>query len=204
MRIPVPGPRDVWQLLERSGDAVEQLLGAVPRLVSLLDDAERLVTRAGRLVDDIDATRVAADAVVARTDETVARADATLGSTGPVVRRSEELLAVLEPLNERLVTLLDALEPSLTRLQPVLERLAETTSPHEVDALVELIDHLPALARRMEVDIIPVLDSLSSVAPDLHDLLDVSRELNEMLAKIPGMGRVKDRVEKQQEAEGRG
>jgi hypothetical protein len=56
----------------------------------------------------------------------------------------------------------------------------------------------------MEVDIVPVLDSLSTVAPDLHDLLDVSRELNEMLAKIPGMGRVKDRVEKQQEEEGRG
>lgn len=197
MRLPVPGPRDVWQLLERGGDAVEQLLGAVPRLVSLLDDAERLVSRASRLVDDIDATRTSADAVVARTDETVIRADT-------VVARSDELLAVLEPLNERLLVLLDSLEPPLTRLQPVLERLAETTAPHEVDAMVELIDHLPALARKMETDIIPVLDSLSTVAPDLHDLLDVSRELNEMLAKIPGMGRVKDRVEKQQEEEGRG
>jgi hypothetical protein len=56
----------------------------------------------------------------------------------------------------------------------------------------------------MEVDIVPVLDSLSTVAPDLHDLLDVSRELNEMLAKIPGMGRVKDRVDKQQAEDGRG
>ena len=197
MRLPVPGPRDVWQLLERGGDAVEQLLGAVPRLVSLLGDAELLVSRAGRLVDDIDATRTSADAVVARTDETVTRADG-------VVERSDALLALLEPLNARLGTLLDSLEPPLTRLQPVLERLAETTAPHEVDAMVELIDHLPALAHKMEVDIVPVLDSLSTVAPDLHDLLDVSRELNEMLAKIPGMGRVKDRVEKQQEEEGRG
>jgi len=197
MRLPVPGPRDVWQLLERGGDAVEQLLGAVPRLVSLLDDAERLVARAGRLVDDIDATRTSADAVVVRTDETVTRADGVVG-------RSDELLAVLGPLNERLVTLLDSLEPPLTRLQPVLERLAETTAPHEVDAMVELIDHLPALARKMETDIVPVLDSLSTVAPDIHDLLDVSRELNEMLAKIPGMGRVKDKVDEQQEEEGRG
>lgn len=197
MRLPVPGPRDVWQLLERGGDAVEQLLGAVPRLVSLLDDAERLVTRARRLVDDIDATRTSADEVVARTDETVTRADTVVG-------RSDALLSQLEPLNARLGTLLDSLEPPLTRLQPVLERLAETTAPHEVDAMVELIDHLPSLAHKMEVDIVPVLDSLSTVAPDLHDLLDVSRELNEMLAKIPGMGRVKDRVDRQQEAEGRG
>lgn len=204
MRLPVPGPRDVWQLLERGGDAVEQLLGAVPRLVSLLDDAERLVVRASRLVEDIDATRTAADAVVARTEQTVTRANAVVSGSEPVVRRSEELLSVLAPLHVRLATLLDTLEPPLTRLQPVLERLAETTAPHEVDAMVELIDHLPALAHKMEVDIVPVLDSLSSVAPDLHDLLDVSRELNEMLAKIPGLGRVKERVEKQQAEEGRG
>ena len=33
----------------------------------------------------------------------------------------------------------------------------------------------------------------------LHDLLDVSRELNLMLARLPGMGRVKRRVDEQQE-----
>lgn len=197
MRLPVPGPRDVWQLLERGGDAVEQLLGAVPRLVPLLDEAERLVARAGRLVADIDATRTAADAVVTRTGQTVTLADGVVG-------RSGELLALLELLNARLGALLDSLEPPLTRLQPMLERLAETTAAHEVDAMVELIDHLPSLAHKMEVDIVPVLDSLSTVAPDLHDLLDVSRELNEMLAKIPGMGRVKERIERQQEADGRG
>jgi hypothetical protein len=124
--------------------------------------------------------------------------------TGPEVRGSEELLGTLEPLNQRLAGLLDSLEPPLTRLQPTLERLAETTAPHEVDAMVELIDHLPRVAHRMDTDILPILDSLGTVAPDLHDLLDVSRELNEMLAKIPGMSRVKDRVDEQQAAEGRG
>ena len=33
----------------------------------------------------------------------------------------------------------------------------------------------------METDVIPIMDSLSTVSPDLHDLLAVSRELNEML-----------------------
>jgi hypothetical protein len=32
---------------------------------------------------------------------------------------------------------------------------------------------------------------LSSVAPDLHDLLDTSRELNEMLARVPGISRLR-------------
>jgi DNA repair ATPase RecN len=191
MRLPpVPGPRDVLALVERGGDAVEQLLGAVPRLVSLLDDAEALVRRAGGLVDGIDATRSAADEVVERTDGTV--------------RRADELLAAATRHNERLAALLDRLEPPLTLLQPTLDRLAETTDAREVDAMVELVDHLPALAHKMDVDIVPVLDSLSSVAPDLHDLLDVSRELNQMLGQIPGLSRMKARIDKQQEADGRG
>ena len=191
MRLPpVPGPRDVLALMERGGEAREQLLGAAPRLVSLVDDAETLVRRADGLVDHIDATSTAADGVVGRADAALTRAD--------------ELLTSLVPLNERLAALLDRLEPPLTRLQPTLDRLAETTDTREVDALVELVDHLPALAHKMDVDIIPVLDSLSSVAPDVHDLLDVSRELNEMLGQIPGLGRMKARIDKQQEAEGRG
>ncbi len=51
-------------------------------------------------------------------------------------------------------------------------------------------------AAKMETDVIPILESLTSVAPDLHDLLDVSRELNEMLAKLPGMGAIKRRVDR--------
>ena len=40
-----------------------------------------------------------------------------------------------------------------------------------------------------------MLTTLGSVAPDLHELLNVSRELNEILGKIPGVGRLKRRVE---------
>jgi hypothetical protein len=93
----------------------------------------------------------------------------------------------------RLVELLDGLEPSLTALQPTLQRLAETTDPREVDALVGLVDRLPVLAEQVERDVLPVMQALSSVAPDLHDLLDTSRELNEMLTKVPGISRLRGR-----------
>jgi hypothetical protein len=42
------------------------------------------------------------------------------------------------------------------------------------------------------------------VAPDLHDLLDVSRELNDMLAGLPGIGRIKKRIDEEQAEQGRG
>ena len=50
----------------------------------------------------------------------------------------------------------------------------------------------------MERDLLPVMRTLGTVAPDVHDLLDVSRELNGMLGKLPGMGRIKKRVDEQQ------
>jgi ABC-type transporter Mla subunit MlaD len=158
MRLPpIPGPRDVVQLVDR--------------VTGLLTAAEQLLVDAGELIARIERTRASADDVVARTESTVTRADDLIGR----------------------------LEPSLTRLQPTLERLAETTDPREVDAMVSLVDQLPLVAAKMETDIIPVLHTLTSVSPDLHDLLDVSRELNEMLAKLPGMGRIKKRVDEQQE-----
>jgi hypothetical protein len=62
-----------------------------------------------------------------------------------------------------------------------------------------LIDHLPTVTLQVERDVLPVMASLGSVAPDLHELLDVSRELNEILGKIPGIGRLKRRVEEEDE-----
>ena len=120
-----------------------------------------------------------------------------------VVGRAAELVGRVDAVTRRIEPLLDGLEPPLTRLQPVLERLAETTDPHEVDALVQLVDHLPRLADRMESDVLPMLDSLNTVAPDLHELLNVSRELNEMLSQIPGLSRMRKFLGREPDEEGR-
>jgi ABC-type transporter Mla subunit MlaD len=180
----IPGPRDLLALGERAGELLEQLVGAVPRLAALLQAAERVVADIGDLVAGIDETLGAADAVIARAAAATTSADA--------------LLLAAAAAEARLADLLDRLDPSLTALQPTLARLAETTDPREVDALVSLIDRLPVLAEQVERDVVPVMRTLSSVSPDLHDLLDVSRELNEMLAKLPGMRRIRKRVDEEQ------
>jgi hypothetical protein len=126
--------------------------------------------------------------------------DATVARTAPVVAGIRTATTEVDVLVvsgaaavARLVELVDRVGPSLTSLQPTLERLAETTDPAEVDALVGLVDRLPMLAEQVERDVVPVMQALSSVAPDLHDLLDTSRELNEMLAKVPGISRLRGR-----------
>ena len=75
---------------------------------------------------------------------------------------------------------------------------AERDDPDEVAALVRMVDHLPELTARLEEDVLPIMGTLGSVAPDLHDLLAVSRELNDMLAKLPGFGRIKKRIDEEQ------
>ena len=193
----LPGPRDLVTLVERSS---EQLVALLPRATELLGN-ERLLRDASALIDRIETTRLEAQALVDRS-----------GHPGPG-RRAGDRPRADDPARGRAAGgagadrrarggLLESMEPSLLKLQPTLERLAETTDPREVDAMVAMIDQLPMLAAKIETDVIPVLNTLTTVSPDLHDLLDVSRELNLMLAKLPGMGRVKRRVDEQQEPRG--
>jgi hypothetical protein len=220
MRLPVPGPRDVLSALERGSEQVEALLGAVPRVLALLDQAEALAARASVIVDRVEGVADAATAEVARVGEVVDAATAEVARVGGVVdaaaTRVESVGAVVDAAAAqiervdtvvggaavqagRAAALIDTLEPPLTALQPTLQTLADTTHPDEVAALVTLVDHLPAVTMQVERDVLPVLASLGSVAPDLHELLDVSRELNEILGKIPGIGRLKRRVEEEEE-----
>jgi ABC-type transporter Mla subunit MlaD len=238
MRLPVPGPRDVMSALERGSEQVEALLGAVPRMLALLDEAEALVARASAIVDRVEVVADAATAEVARVSVVVDGAVAQIDRVGSVADDAQKQIdrvgsvaddaqkqidrvgSVADDAQkqidrvgsvvggaavqaDRAAALLDVLEPPLTTLQPTLQTLADTTHPEEVAALVTLVDHLPAVTEQFERDILPVLATLGSVAPDLHDLLDVSRELNEILGKIPGLGRIKRRVEEEDEDNGR-
>jgi hypothetical protein len=180
MRLAVPGPRDLLGVLERGAGQLETLLGVVPRIVALLDDAEAQLRRIGPILDRVEAVTVAAAAEVVRVSAVADGAEVQV---------------------ERVRLLMDRFEPSLTRLQPTLETLADTTSPDEVTALVRLVDQLPELTERLETDVLPVLGTLGSVAPDLRHLLAASRELNEIIGKVPGFGRLKRRVEEENDEE---
>lgn len=195
MRLPVPGPRDVISALERGGGQVEALLGAVPRALALLDRAETLVDRAEGLLARTSAAVDQVDAVVEAAAVEVARVGVVVDGAAMQVDRAATVLDGATVEAARVAALGDLLEPPLTKLQPTLQTLADTTHPDEVAALVTLVDHLPALTEQVERDLLPVLRTLESVAPDLHDLLNVSRELNEIIGKIPGFGRIKRRIE---------
>ncbi|MDO9377614.1 MAG: hypothetical protein Q7T56_02100 [Nocardioidaceae bacterium] len=189
MRLPIPGPRDVLRVTEQGWSALEEVISMVPRLGAVLTDVEQIVAQARQVVAAVDLTRARADAVVVHTERVVETAEALVGGAGLLTARAERLL--------------DAFEPALATLQPTLQTLADSTSEKEVDALVALVDLTPQLVKHLDEDIVPILGTMNSVAPDLRDLLDVSRELNELIGSLPGLGRVKKKIEEQQEDEDR-
>lgn len=181
----IPGPNDLFNIAGHGYQAAERAIALVPRLVAVVGDVEQIMVRVHTLIGDIETTNRRAGAVVGRTETVVTRA-------ATVVGRTEKLTGALVPLLEKF-------QPALDKLEPMIARLASTTSPAEVDAMVKLIDTLPDISEKMRTDILPVLDTLGTVAPDLRDLLDVSKELNEMLGAVPGLGRIKKKIEERQE-----
>ncbi len=182
-----PGPNDLRKVAEQGYEAAERAISLVPRLVAIVGEVEQLMAAVHTLVADITATNRRAAAVVARTETVVTRAEAVLG-------RTEEVTGALFPLADRF-------QPILDQLQPIAARLAATTSPREVDAVVKLIDTLPEITDKVRADIVPILDTLGTVAPDVRDLLDLAKELSEMLGAIPGLGRIKKKIEERQDQE---
>lgn len=178
--LPIPSPSQLLSLVPRGLAAAEQAIGLVPRVVTLLTRVEEVVTQAEQSVLRID--QVQRDA-----------AEVVVGSAAVVVDAAT--------VSRRVSDLLDAFEPALVKLQPVLDRLARSTDPDEVAAVVTLINLLPEIIGSVRTDILPILNTMNTVAPDLRDLLDVSKELNEILGAVPGLGRMKRKIEERQELE---
>lgn len=95
---------------------------------------------------------------------------------------------------DRVEPLIAEFEPTLRVLHPVLRRLAETTDPEEVEAMVRLVNDLPELVAKIHVDVLPVMTTLGSVPDDVRELIVTSKELNEIIASVPGMSRMRQRA----------
>lgn len=205
----LPDPRDLITVAGVAPALLQDAVTSIPRVLRLLDAAEQLVDRADVLITGIEQTRKAADALIAGVERTresadalVERTDRTLDEANELIVRSAGTVGSAEPTAKRAAALVDSLEPSIQALQPTLQTLARTTGEHEVAAAVEMIDKLPRLAEALEKDLMPMLANLQSVAPDMHQLLDVVTELNELVLRLPGMGRLRRKVQEDEETAG--
>lgn len=195
----LPGPGDVIRLAGQTFEAVQTAVGLVPRIVLIVGEVETVIGRVQRIIGEVEAIQVRVTATLDRVGEIQAGVDDVRRNAAALVDRTGVVVDDAAALSARLEPIVLAYEPILHLLQPPLARLAATTSEQEVDAMVALIDMLPSIVGKLDRDILPVLDTLATVAPDLRDLLDVSKELNELIGSVPGLGRVKKRIEERQQ-----
>ncbi len=156
MPLSLPGPSSLIGAAGKGIDALEQAVSLVPRLNVIVTEVENILLRVQTVLDNLEVTQRRADAAIDQTAAVVARAGDLTTRAGPLLDQLEQF------------------EPTLLRLQPILERLADTTDPDEVAAIVAVVDLLPERVEKLHTDIVPILDTFGTVAPDLRDLLDVS------------------------------
>ncbi|NEM08947.1 hypothetical protein GCU54_23600, partial [Geodermatophilus normandii] len=133
-----------------------------------------------------DAAIGAVEATQQKADAAITAVDAITGRARGAVERAEGAVGGAEGLVGRIDPLLAGYEEPLSRLAPSVRRLAETLEPHEVEALVALVDRLPTLVTHLDESMMPVLESLADVGTDVHDLVDTMQDIREVVKGFPG------------------
>ncbi|WP_433316549.1 hypothetical protein ACQP0U_06180 [Micromonospora sp. CA-269861] len=170
------------QVLTDAETAVREVAVISAAATTAIDTATEVATAAAVVVAEADRVSRAAGTVVAEADRVASRAAVTVGTAAEAAAAAGELLA--------------AYEPALRRAAPMAGRFVEELSHEEISAAIHLIDELPKLKEHLTADILPILATLDRVGPDLHDLLDVTRDLKLAVAGIPGLGMLRRRGEK--------
>ena len=189
---------------------------AASRISLVAERAETLIDRVGAVVDEADETlrrtRLVMDAATAAVEEATAVASSAgtvVDSAGAVATRAALVIdetAVVSTTAERLVRqvattaaeagdLLDGYAPTLRKAAPLAARFVGELTAEEVTAAIRLIDELPRLRHHLANDVLPLLGKLDQVGPDMHSLLEVTRDLHLAIAGIPGLRMLRRRGE---------
>lgn len=178
------------RMIDQVAGTVTDAEGVVRRVDGTIDSAEGVVARVGATVDTADELVLDAGPLIERVVPLIDFADSALAPVKPVV---EALLvdAELDPevarrVATRLTEVLVWADKTVSLLEPIADEVLESVDPEEIKAVVKFIDHLPALGESLETDIMPVLASMDTVAPEVHQILEVAQQCLEAVAGIPG------------------
>lgn len=202
--LPVLGPSELAaafrSVLGWTDEAVGVVADLPARVAALVGEAERLVDRVGVTLDRVDAavTHVeevadragevaeAADAVVVRVAGVADTADRLVERVAPITGAAEAVLESVGATGAEAHALLETFRPITERGAPLLQHFVDEFSVQELQALIRLIDQVPRFAEHLESDVMPVLAKLDQVGPDVHELLDVLKDVRLAIQGVPG------------------
>ena len=167
-------------------EAVQVVADLPARVAALMDEAERLVTRAGDTLDRVDDVTGRVDAVVDRVERATGNAEQVVERIIPITGAADAVLESVGATSAGAQALLEVFQPMAERGAPLLQHFIDEFSVDELHALIRLIDHVPQFTEHMEADIMPVLAKLDQVGPDVHELLDVLKDVRLAIEGLPG------------------
>ena len=167
--------------VERSGRVVDGAERTVAGAAGVIAEAESTVERSGRVVDGAERTVAGAEQAISRADTTV----------------SDAARAIVEAVQatHAAMALLDTWRPIAEQAAPLAGRFIQEFSAEELHAAIRAIDQLPALTAHLQNDVMPLLATLDRAGPDVHELLDVVKDVRETIAAIPGFTFLRKRGE---------
>lgn len=178
---------------------VDQVAESASGALALVPAATALLARASALLDRADALADHAQLVISRIDEVVTASDATVERVNVVTTKADRSMAGATGLVDRADSLLSSVEPVARQGIPIAQQIVASLSPAEVDAVVKMIDTLPTLLGHLEDDVLPLLQQLDAVGPDVHAILETVQDLAERIEALPGMGLLRRRADKDDE-----
>jgi uncharacterized protein YoxC len=169
---------------------------------AVADGAATIVARAGQVADGAADVVTGAGVVADEARGIVAAAGAVAADAGGVILKAtgvaDRALVVVEQAAGAATGASDMLavyQPIAERAAPLAQRFVQEFSEEELHAAIRLVDHLPQLTEHVETDIMPILVTLDRVGPDLHELLNVVKDLQLAIRGIPGLRMLRRRGE---------
>lgn len=188
-------------VLDRTVEVAEFAVSVPGRVVNLLETTEALVgridgvvTEAREIVARIDDVVTDARATVGRVGEVVDSSSAVVGEAATVAHRAQDVVASAGRTSDSASELLDTYALMATRAAPLAGQFIDELSAEEVHAAVVLLDQLPELADRMTA-LMPILGTLETVAPEIHELLGVAKDVRQAIVGVPGFDFLRRRGE---------
>ncbi|WP_329007728.1 hypothetical protein OG271_18670 [Micromonospora rifamycinica] len=184
------------RVLTDAEEAVAEVAVISTAATTAIDRATEVAAAAAVVVAEAEQVSGAAAGVVAGAGQVSRAAGAVVAGAEAVAGRAAGTVATAEGAAAVAAELLAAYEPALRRGAPMANRFVAELSHEEVVAAIRLVDQLPKLKEHLTSDVLPILATLDRVGPDLHDLLDVTRDLKLAVAGIPGLGMLRRRGER--------
>jgi hypothetical protein len=175
---PAPAPRRLTLTVPTAGDLIAAVRGTVLWSLDTVALVASLPARVEGLFGQLDALLAKVEAITESAAAVIVDVERTTTDASVVVSGASEASTVAQRL-------IGELEPIAERGLPLGRKFVDNFSDAELDAAIKMVDQLPELMTRMEA-LMPILETMDSVAPELHQLLEVTTDVRRAVIGIPG------------------